>query len=549
MNSIEAIAHLLTTVVKKLYSPSDTTLSQITCSLNLEESKQAFGDLSSNAALVVAKELKRNPREIAQEIVTKLNHALIKKLDIAGPGFLNITLTDQALTQLASDLYAAGASFFKPSGLTPQKYSIEFVSANPTGPLHLGHGRGGIIGDVLGNVLRFLGHKVTKEYYINDAGSQMNKLGASFKIRCQQELGELVSLPEDGYRGEYLVELARTCVKEYGKSLLAQPDAFFIEYAHTHLLKRIEATLKKYGITFDMWFSEKTLHENGTIDRELEQLAHDKHTYEKDGAVWFKATEFGDDKDRVLKKSSGELTYAAADFAYMKDKFNRGFDHLIMILGQDHHSYVTRLKGMAEAMNYDPNRLDVILYQLVSLREGDQQLRMSKRAGHMVTLQDIIDTVGTDVARFFYLNRKPEAHLDFDLELALKKTDDNPVYYIQYAYVRTRSILEKAQQYAELLDITHDDCKHVTRAEAMLLKKIASLKQLLNVIGASYQIHLLSYYTIELAQTFHSYYAKYRVIEEDQITQSRGRLATIHILNKTFHQVLSLLGISQPASM
>ena len=547
MNIVEIIQEKLFSFLKEQFSLSILP-SSIECNLNSDPERQLFGDINCNAALVLAKEYKKNPREIAQTIVNQFKDEQIAKIEIAGPGFVNLFLTDQATLNLAKQLGNEKESFFKPTLKKIHNVNIEFVSANPTGPLHFGHGRGGIIGDVLGNIVAFMGHHVTKEFYVNDAGSQMQKLGDSFKIRCLQALGKDVHLPEDGYHGEYLKNLAGECVQSHGETLLKEPHDFFVTYAYKNLLKQIIDTLKLYGISFDVWFSEKNLHDKNEIKKAIDLLKEHHYLYEKEGALWFKATDFGDDKDRVLKKSDGQYTYVAADTPYLMDKVDRGFDKLIMVLGQDHHSYATRLQGLKNALNLDCT-LDVILYQLVTLKEGGQLLRMSKRAGKMVTLLDVIETVGPDVARFFFINRKADAHLDFDLELALKKTDENPVYYIQYAYVRTRSILEKAQEHAELKDINVQDIADLNEAEKNLLKKIVSLKPLLSLIGTQYQTHLLSYYLYELAQEFHRYYTKNRAINLEDITQSRSRLMLIHIIKDTFELCLTLLGISIPEKM
>lgn len=500
--------------------------------------------------MVLAKHLKTNPRQLAQKIVDEFKHDALEKLDIAGPGFINAFLTTQALQQLGQELHEQKQIFFKLAKSVPKKnYNIEFVSANPTGPLHLGHGRGGIIGDVLGNVLKFLGHSVNQEFYINDAGNQINKLGMSFNIRIQQKLGKSVELPEDAYHGEYLTALAKQCIEQHGKDVVNNDDAFFQEYAKKALLADIQQTLSDYGIVFDTWFSEKTLHTNSAIEKALQALEKNNHLYQKDGATWFKSTDFGDDKDRVVKKATGELTYVAADIAYMQDKVNRGHNHLVMILGHDHHSYVTRLHGLQKAQNLDQYPFDILLYQLVKIKSSGQQVRMSKRTGNMITLHDIIQTVGKDVARFFYLNRKADAQLEFDLDLALKKTDENPVYYVQYAYVRTKSILNKAAQEAKLANITADDVAHIGRNEALVLKKIAALKDILATIGSNHQTHTLTYYLIELATTFHGYYAKNRVIELNNIPESRARLLLVNILKETFETIMDILGISKPEKM
>ena len=550
MNLIEQLQQAFTTYLTQSFGIDEHVATRCTLTLNVDENKQEFGDLNSNAALVLAKQLKRKPAEIAKEIATQFSHDYIEKVDVAGPGFLNFFFTPVAVHTLTRELLRTQELFFKPPLDTPkQKVSLEFVSANPTGPLHFGHGRGGIIGDVLGNILSFLGHRVTKEFYINDVGGQMQKLGQSFKIRCQQLAGMDVEFPKDGYHGQYLIDLAKSLYSEHGPKLFDQPDTFFISYARTKLLKRIQNTLNTYGIIFDSWFSERSLHENGSIELALAELNEKGYLYEHEKALWFKSTEFGDDKDRVVKKASGELTYVAADVAYLKNKIDRGFDHLIMILGHDHHGYVVRLHAVQKALGLDAYPFDIILYQLVKIKASGEQVRMSKRAGEFVTLEDVIDTVGTDVARYFYLNRKADAQLEFDVDLALQKTEENPVYYVQYAYVRTGSILNKTTMHKQLQNITTEDVQHLGPEETFLVKKIVSLKDLLYDIGHNHQTHLLAYYAHELAQLFSRYYAQHRVIDLEHIERSRGRLALVLILRSTLGLCFDLMGISKPEKM
>lgn len=550
MNSIDCIQKAFNEHVKNLFATAEITHDHSRLQVNVDESKQAFGNLSTTVALVLAKALKRVPRDVATEIIATFKHPLIEKIDIAGPGFINMFLTHDAFKLIARELYEQGAGFFKPDTLD-KKYnvSLEFVSANPTGPLHFGHGRGGIIGDVLGNVLKFIGHNVTKEFYINDAGNQIQKLGESFKIRCLQATGMQVTIPEDGYHGEYLTELAQDCFAQYGQELFEKPDSFFADYAKENLLEALKNTLKDYGIEYDVWFSEKTLHESNAIEKALGVLKANGLLFEQEGALWFKTTEFGDDKDRVVKKSTGEYTYIAADIAYLKNKVDRGFDNLIFTLGHDHHSYVARLNAVKNGLGYADCPLSVILYQLVKISEDGAAVRMSKRAGAIVSLQDIINTVGKDVARFFYLNRKADAQLEFDLALALKKTEENPVYYVQYAYVRTGSILEKAAKEAGLDDINADDAQHIGPEESFLLKKIVSLEQLLMDITVNHQTHLLAYYVVELAQLFHRYYSHVRVIDITNKEKTRARLLMIGIVRNSIALVLDLLGVSHPEKM
>ncbi len=545
MTTLHTLKHHFFTYLKHTFSLQHLPHTEF--ALNTNPEKQQFGDITSNSAMILAKDLKKSPREVAQTIVTGFQHPALRKIEIAGPGFLNFFLTEEAFKDLAKELFILKDSYFQleePHGI----WNIEFVSANPTGPLHLGHGRNGIIGDVLAHIMSFLGHKVTKEHYTNDAGVQMKKLGMSLKIRCQQVCGQDAELPEESYKGEYLLELAQKCVKEHGQDVLNKPDAFFIDYGHTHMLALLESTLAAYGITFDVWFSEQQLH-TAPIEDALKRLADNGKTYEKDGALWFAATEYGDDKDRVLKKADGSYTYVAADAAYLLNKADRGFDRLIMVLGQDHDSYPKRLNGIRQALGLTDVTLDCIIYQLVSLKEGDQQLRMSKRAGRVVGLKDVIDEVGTDVARFFYLNRKADAHLEFDISLALKQGDENPVYYLQYAFVRTQAILERTSEHPELLDINPEDVEGLGEQEQLLLKKIASLKELLIDIGHNYQVHLLTYYLLDLAHVFHNYYHHNRVLEPESVSQSRARLLLIILVRDTFERCLKLIGVSRPERM
>jgi arginyl-tRNA synthetase len=563
MNLVNKIKNDILNSFSSLFLFDKEFLNNFQISLNLDKSKKDFGDLSCNAALVLSKALADSPRNIATKFkedfdagnILKDFQRFVVSVDIAGPGFLNFKFKPEAWQEISKELFLQKSDYFKlDEDQKKSKYLLEFVSANPTGPLHLGHGRGGVIGDVLSNVLNFLGHDAKTEFYINDAGNQMQNLGVSFKVRCQQELGQAVELPENGYKGEYLIELAKACVKEFGDSLNQKDDLFFINYAKEKMLQTQKKDLVDYGIKFDNWFSEKTLHESGAVEKTLEILKEKGLVYEKEGALWFKASDFKDDKDRVVKKSTGEYTYIAADVAYHKNKFDRGFDKLINILGQDHHGYVQRLKGTIEALGYDPRKLDVILYQLVSITNAGQSERMSKRAGRFTTLREVIDTVGKDVARFFYLNRKAEAHLDFDLSVALKKTEENPVFYIQYAYVRTRGILEKALEVEGLKDFANkliseklstDEIdsvlKNIDEPEFDILKKMISLQDVLNTIATSYQTHLLSYYMIELANFFHSYYSNSRIVDEDNIELSKARLFVLFLIRESLGLGLRLL--------
>ncbi|MCF7900305.1 arginine--tRNA ligase [Candidatus Babeliales bacterium] len=546
MNSLETLKQSFVTFIASHFNENEAA-SRMDFSLNTDPQKADFGDINTNIALLLAKSLGKAPRAVAQDIIDSYSHPFLKKIEIAGPGFINFFLTDDAFKSLALDLCTQKDGFFKVDNPTTV-YNVEFISANPTGPLHIGHGRGGIIGDVLSNVLHFLGYNTTREHYINDAGAQMEKLGNSLKIRCLQEQGKSIEFPEDGYHGEYLKTLAQECIKEYGNNVTEKDDQFFIDYGYDKMLKQLKNTVSSYNINFDVWFSERTLHPV-KIEAALKTLQDNGHLYEKEGATWFTSTTFGDDKDRVLKKADGTFTYAAADAAYILDKAQRGAQTIIIILGQDHHSYPKRLNGIRQALGLDSVKLDCILYQLVSIKEDGELMKLSKRAGRIIELNDIVETVGTDIARFFYLNRKADAHLDFDIKLALSKTEENPVYYLQYAYVRTRSVLEKAAEHDVFKNISCDDVQYLTAGEWQIIKKIVELKTVLHSISTNYQVHSLAYYLLEVAHSFHNYYHHNRVIEPETVEQSRGRLLLTQLVKEQFDRCLQLMGLTRPEKM
>ena len=589
MNSMVVLKKSFLSFIEQLFALPAGQVANIDITLNADKDQAMFGDLSCNAAMILARVLGQNPRQVATQILQAVKEQreagtnadlfdMIEKIEIAGPGFLNITLTKKAWQDLAAQLLTTKSALF--TGVEKQqRYLLEFVSANPTGPLHLGHGRGGIIGDVLARVLKFLGHQVSTEFYINDAGNQMGLLGLSLQVRVKQQLGIEADLPEEGYRGDYMIELAEQCVVQHGKALLEKEISFFADYAKDHLLKLQRKDLENYGICFDQWFSEKTLHESGHVEATIKVLQERDLVYREGGALWFRSTQFGDDKDRVIRKATGELTYIAADIAYHKNKFERGFDVLIDILGQDHHGYVKRLKATMQALGFNADHLDVILYQLVTIKKDDVAVRMSKRAGTFTKLSDVVDEVGTDVARFFYLHRKADAHLEFDLATALKKTDENPVFYIHYAYVRASSVLAKAQQQEGLKQAidqlplvvslsNHSSAQTLRQAQneriiggveeilillspndIALLKKILSLHDVLNSVARNYQTHVLANYAWELACSFHSYYASNRVLDQENIEVSKMRLLMVVMTKDALEVCLDLLGLTKPERM
>lgn len=543
MNSFEKIRSFFIAFLNQTYHLSEEVMQSHRFELNCDEDKQQFGDINSNFAMIAAKHLKINPRALAQQIISDFQHINIIKIEVAGPGFLNFFMTANWYNELAQEIYEQKDLFFSQHSAPQKKINVEFISANPTGPLHIGHGRNGILGDVLATIYQFINQDVSREFYINDAGSQITKLGQSFKVRCLQKLGHSIELAEDGYHGQYLIDLAQTCVTAFGNNLEREPDLFFETYAKTHMLSLQKETLENYGILFQTWFSEKTLHDQGKVHEALEKLIVRNHTFEQDGALWFRSTTFGDDKDRVLKKANGELTYVAADIAYLIDKFERGFTQLIMVLGHDHHSYKTRLHAIMQALGYDPKNLTIILYQLVHIVQDGLPVKMSKRTGNMITLSDIIEEVGKNVARFFFLNRKADAELEFDLSLALSQSNENPVFYIQYAYVRTHSILQKALEKNITLPESFAANNECSDSEKLILRKICSLRTLIFDISQNHQIHLIAYYAYELANLFHKYYNTHQVIDIHDTAISSQRLSIIILVQQTLQTSFYLMGI------
>lgn len=549
MNTFEQLKNLFFAHIQTIHTIEKSLFKHASFELNCDPDKIQFGDISTNIAMILAKSLKTNPRQLADSITNSFNNDLVEKIEIAGPGFINIFVTSEFYTKIAKEIQNQKENFFKPKEKPQKKINVEFVSANPTGPLHFGHGRNAIIGDVLSRVLTFLNYDVTKEFYINDAGAQITKLGRSLRVRCEQELGQNTQLPEDAYHGEYLIKTAQDCIAEHGKNILEQPDSFFQEYGKTVLLAYIKQTLQEFNIEFDHWFSEKTLHQDNKIEKALTVLEKNNFLYEADDALWFKSTEFGDDKDRVLKKKDGSYTYVSADIAYMLNKLRRGFDELVMVLGHDHHSYEFRLKALLQALGYKKEQLNIILYQLVHIKNKDGEMaKMSKRSGNIVTLEDIVKSVGSDVARFFFLNRKSDAELDFDLELALKKSNENPVYYIQYAYVRTQSLLQKAQT-DHNIDLNNLSPGSFTKHEKLLLKKIVSFKELIHKIGKNHQIHLITYFTSELAHLFNAHYNSSKIVDSDNLEQTNDRLFMVKVTKQILAICLNLLGLTTPTKM
>jgi arginyl-tRNA synthetase len=518
---------------------------------------EKFGDLASNLAMMLTKQAKTSPRSIAEEIRTSLlaDCPEIETIDIAGPGFLNFFFKRDfwlaTISQVASRKEAYGTTKLG----TPMKVQVEYVSANPTGPLHIGHGRGAAIGDSLTRILRATGHEVQTEYYLNDAGRQMLMLGNSVWIRLKQLAGQDVALPDESYKGEYIRDIAADILADKGQSFLDTPEDEAVEYckdvAVDEILTGIKEDLTNFRVEHQNWFSEKSLVNDGIVEKTLADLKAKGLAYDKDGALWFESTRFGDDKDRVLRKSNGYLTYFASDIAYHADKIDRGFDLMVDIWGADHHGYVPRMKAGIEAIGNDRESLQVILVQLVNLLRNGEQIAMSTRAGKFETLADVCQEVGVDAARFIFLSRKSDSHLDFDLEVVKQQSMDNPVYYVQYAHARICSLMAKAEERGiketepkmDLLTLLD------TPEDLALLKKMDRFPDVLTLAARTLSPHHVSYYLQELAGDLHRYYNVHHILNAPQPELLQARLHLFKAVAQILRNGLDLLGVSAPEKM
>ncbi|GIP50910.1 arginine--tRNA ligase [Paenibacillus sp. J53TS2] len=517
---------------------------------------KAHGDFATNAAMQLSRIAKKNPRQIAEEILGKLDHgqAGIEKAEIAGPGFINFTLSKSYLYPILLQVYREGENYGRTGLGNGEKVQVEFVSANPTGSLHLGHARGAAVGDALCNVLDFAGYDVTREYYINDAGNQIVNMIKSIEARYRQELGQDVEMPEDGYHGEDIKGFAKELVAEQGDKLLSMPEeertVFLRKFGLDKELAKIQRDLERFRVGFDVWFSETSLYQDGQVEASLTELRDKGQTYELDGATWLKTTEYGDDKDRVLVKNDGSYTYLTPDIAYHRNKYDRGFDRIINIWGADHHGYIPRVKAAMQAIGKDPEKLTVLIAQMVSLFQDGEKVKMSKRTGKAVTMVDLMDEVGVDPIRYFFTMRSMDSHLDFDMDLAISTSNENPVYYVQYAHARICSIFRQAEEQgiqvpaAESVDLGKLTAEH----EYDLLRKLGELPEEIGVAAENYAPHRLVRYVYELAALFHSYYRAERVITEDA-DQTAARLVLLGGVRTALANVLRLIGVSAPDKM
>ncbi len=516
--------------------------------------QKEFGDFATNFAMQAAKVAKTNPRKIAQEIVKRLNKSWLEKAEIAGPGFINFYLKPDWLHDLLGDILRLGENYGKAPTLSGPKIQIEFVSANPTGPLHVGHGRGAAVGSALANLLRAAGYDVQTEYYINDAGNQIDKLAESVNARYLELLHQPAIFPEDGYHGHDIVETAERIIKHDGDRYLnlSEKDrlGFFKELALKEKLAAVKEDLEAFGVTFDVWFSEKSLHEKLELTSTCKVLQDRHYIYEKEGALWLKSTAFGDDKDRVVIRDNGVPTYLAADIAYHKNKLERGFNKIINIWGADHHGYICRVKAALEALGYNPEALEILILQMVNLYQNGELVKMSKRTGQGVTLNELVEEVGKDAARYFFIMRSIDSQLDFDLDLAKSHSNENPVYYIQYAHARISSIFKQAKEAG--IEISNAQGANLsllsTEAELNLIKKLGDLPEEVSQAAKERAPHYIARYAHELASLFHTFYNQCRIIGVDPDLQE-ARIALVRAVWYVLRQVLGILGIHAPERM
>lgn len=529
--------------------------------------EKSHGDIATSIALALAPREGKRPLEIAKIILKGLEGKDIdfEKVEIAGPGFINFTFRKEYWHEILNDVLKKGETYGRSELGKGIDVNVEFVSANPTGPLHIGHGRGAALGDALSNLLQTAGYKIHREYYINDTGTQMETLGRSLWIRLLQLHNQNVSLPENHYQGEYIKGIARemvttrrldeiikiTKVRDFF-DLSKKPEEevipFFTDYAEESILKGIREDLERFGVRYDRWFSEKSLYEDGKVDSVLSEIKERGFLYEQDGALWLETTRFGDDKDRVVRRKSERYTYFASDIAYHNNKFNRGFRRIIDIWGADHHGYVPRMKAVIQALGNTPETLNILLVQLVTLLKEGKPVAMSTRAGEFVTLKEVIDEVGVDAARYIFLTRRHDSHLEFDLEVARRQSSENPVYYVQYAHARIASLFRETAVRGIILPETVDTGLLNLPEELDLIKDIANYPEVIEGSALSLEPHRITYYLHGLASRLHSYYYKYRVIT-DNLELTYARLFLMKSLGIVIKNALKILGVSAPEKM
>jgi arginyl-tRNA synthetase len=556
MNIVEQVQNKLKQEIKDAVIKAQLATEDQIPDVILETPKdKTHGDYSTNMAMQLARVAKKAPRMVAEALIEHFDvtKASIDKLEIAGPGFINFYMNNRYLTDLIPAVLEAGDKYGETTVGANQKIQVEFVSANPTGDLHLGHARGAAVGDSLCNVLAKAGYDVSREYYINDAGNQINNLARSVEARYFQALGLDREMPEDGYHGEDIIGIGKKLAEEFGDKYVKADEQerfnFFREYGLKYEMAKLKQDLEDFRVRFDVWFSETSLYHNGKIETALAALKENGHIFEEGGATWFRSTELGDDKDRVLIKNDGSFTYLLPDVAYHKDKLERGFEKLINIWGADHHGYIPRMKAAIQALGYDRDALEVEIIQLVHLYKDGEKMKMSKRTGKAVTMRDLVDEVGLDAVRYFFAMRSADTHMDFDLDLAVSQSNENPVFYAQYAHARISSILRSGEEQGFTFAQQADYSLIETEKEIDVLKKLGEFPLAVGEAAVKRMPHRITNYIFELASVFHSFYNADKVLDVENPERTKARLGLIKAVQITLKNALALIGVSAPEKM
>ncbi|HHQ1471321.1 TPA: arginine--tRNA ligase [Bacillus anthracis] len=556
MNSLEQVKGLIKEEIQAAVLKAELATEEQIPNVVLESPKdKTNGDFSTNMAMQLARVAKKAPRMIAEELVANFDKAKasIEKIEIAGPGFINFYMDNSYLTDLIPTIVNAGEAYGETNTGKGEKVQVEFVSANPTGDLHLGHARGAAVGDTLCNLLAKAGYDVSREYYINDAGNQIHNLALSVEARYMQALGLEKEMPEDGYHGADIIGIGKRLAEEFGdryaKADEKESYEFYREYGLKYELAKLQKDLESFRVKFDVWFSEISLYKNGKIDQALAVLKERDEIFEEDGATWFRSMTYGDDKNRVLIKNDGSYTYLTPDIAYHRDKLERGFDKLINIWGADHYGYIPRMKAAIQALGYDKETLEVEIIQMVQLYQNGEKMKMSKRTGKAVTLRELMEEVGVDAMRYFFAMRSGDSHLDFDMDLAVSKSNENPVYYAQYAHARVCSILRQGE---ELGLATGGDVNYklvTSEKEVELLKKLGEFPAVVADAAQKRLPHRITNYAFELAATLHSFYNAEKVLNQDNLELSKARYELMKAVRTTLQNALAIVGVSAPEKM
>ncbi|HFJ9274099.1 MULTISPECIES: arginine--tRNA ligase [Bacillus cereus group] len=556
MNSLEQVKGLIKEEIQAAVLKAELATEEQIPNVVLESPKdKTNGDFSTNMAMQLARVAKKAPRMIAEELVANFDKAKasIEKIEIAGPGFINFYMDNSYLTDLIPTIVNAGEAYGETNTGKGEKVQVEFVSANPTGDLHLGHARGAAVGDTLCNLLAKAGYDVSREYYINDAGNQIHNLALSVEARYMQALGLDKEMPEDGYHGADIIGIGKRLAEEFGdryaKADEKESYEFYREYGLKYELAKLQKDLESFRVKFDVWFSETSLYKNGKIDQALAVLKEREEIFEEDGATWFRSMTYGDDKNRVLIKNDGSYTYLTPDIAYHRDKLERGFDKLINIWGADHHGYIPRMKAAIQALGYDKDTLEVEIIQMVQLYQNGEKMKMSKRTGKAVTLRELMEEVGVDAMRYFFAMRSGDSHLDFDMDLAVSKSNENPVYYAQYAHARVCSILRQGEELGLAVDGDVNYKLVNSEKEVELLKKLGEFPAVVADAAQKRLPHRITNYAFELAATLHSFYNAEKVLNQDNVELSKARYELMKAVRTTLQNALAIVGVSAPEKM